>query len=43
MLYGSADEDTKALLRKVFSSFYALVTIFYTYPEPTPVPGRNFR
>src|SRR3954469_24374740 len=26
----------KALIHKGFSSFYALVTNFYTYPEPTP-------
>jgi hypothetical protein len=40
-LYGSAGEGTKALFHKGFSSFYALVTIFYTYPEPTPDLGRR--
>ena len=34
-LYGSAGEGTKALFHKGFSSVYTLVTIFYTYPEPT--------
>jgi hypothetical protein len=41
MLYGSAGESTKALFHKGFSSFYALVTIYYTYPEPTPGRGRR--
>jgi hypothetical protein len=36
-LYGSAGEGTKTLFHKGFSSFYALVTTYYTYPEPTPV------
>ena len=36
MHYGSAGEGTKALFHKGFPSLYALVTTFYTYPEPTP-------
>ena len=40
-LYGSAGEGTKALFHKGFSSVYTLMTIFYTYPEPTPISPRS--
>ena len=32
----TAGDDAKALFYKGFSFRYALVTTYYTYPEPTP-------
>ncbi len=38
-----ASDSAKVLFYKGFSSRYALVTTYYTYPEPTPVTQINGR